>query len=185
MSGDTDNPRIWLNGEVYVAPVGSTAPTNVVTALAAAWDALGLLSEDGLTESIAEDSTDHYAWGGILVRTTRSKHKRTFVVTALEETATVMELWNPGSIMAGPTGGVTTTSVYVPSPDPRAFVFEAVDGTITKRIYIPRGEVTARGDVKYVENEMAMRELTITVYPDSTGLLYQEITDDPQADDGS
>lgn len=185
MSGDTDNPRIWLEGDIYVAPVGSAAPTNTSTALAAGWEPLGLLSEDGLTETIADDVTDHYSWGGILVRTTRSKHKRSFSVTVLEETAIVMGLWNPGSIMSGPTAGVTTTDVYVPGPDPRAFVFEVVDGDITKRIYVPRGEVTGRGDVVYSETQMAMRELTISVYPDSTGLLYKEITDDPQADDGS
>lgn len=186
MAGDVANPRIWVNADVYVAPVGTTAPTDVTTAWAAAWDALGLLSEDGMTETREEESTDHYAWGGILVRTTRSKHKRTFTVTALEDNPTVWGLVNPGSTAttsAGPTppAGVTTRQVYVPGPDPRAFGLELVDGDITKRRVIPRGEVVAVGDVTISDNEMAMYELTINVYPDGAGVLYIDITDDPQA----
>ena len=184
MAGDTDNPRIWQTGDVYVAAVGSTMPTDIASALNAAFDAVGLLGEDGLTEAREDEQQDHYAWGGILVRTTKSKHKRQFTFTCLEETAVVMGLWNPGSIMSV-SGGVTTTEVHVPSADPRAWVVEIVDGDYTKRIAIPRAEVTEWGDVTYSESEMAMRELTVTVYPDSSGVLFDEITDDPQADDGS
>jgi hypothetical protein len=166
---------------VYVAPVGSTAPTNITGAWDAAWDALGLLSEDGMTESRDQDSTDLYAWGGILVRTIRSKHKRTFTVTALEDNPVVWQLVNPGS-SANTTTGVTTRDVYVPTVDPRAFGFELVDGDITKRIVVPKGEVVEVGDVTYSDSEMNMKELTINVYPASDGLLYREITDDPQAE---
>lgn len=183
MAGNTDNPRIWVNGDVYVGAVGSTAPTNVATALAAAWQVLGLLSEDGLTESREEDSTDHFAWGGILVRTRRSKHKRTFKVAALEDNYTVFGLVNPGSSQPPVSGGVFTRSIYVPTADPRAFVFHNVDGSNIRRIYIPRGEVTEVGDIVSSDSEMTMRELTITVYPDSAGLLYKEFSNDVQDDD--
>lgn len=180
MAGDTDNPRIWVDGDVYTAIVGSSEPTNTTSPWAAAWDALGLLSEDGLTESREEDSTDHYAWGGILVRTRRSKHKRTFVVSALEDNPVVQDVINPGSTTLTQLG-ITTRTVKVPEPNERMFGIELVDGEIIKRIVIPRGEVTQVGDTVYVDSQMQMRELTITVYPDETGVLYKEITDDPQA----
>lgn len=180
MAGDTANPRIWLGADVYVAPVGSTAPVDVTAAWAAAWVALGLLSEDGMTESREDDTTDHYAWGGILVRTTRSKHKRTLQVTALEDNKTVWALLNPGS-SAATTTGLTTRTVKVPTPDPKAFGFELKDGTVTKRLIVPRGEVIEVGDASYSDSEMAMRELTINVYPSALGVLYTEITNDVQA----
>lgn len=180
MAGDVSNPRIWVNADVYVAPVGTTAPTDLTTAWAAGWEPLGLLSEDGLTESREEESTDHYAWGGILVRTTRSKHKRTFTVTALEDNAAVFGVVNPGSTAVTATG-VTTRTVKVPTPDVRAFGFEFLDGDIVKRRIIPRGEVVAVGDVTFLDNELAAYELTINVYP-VNGVLYTDLTDDPQAD---
>lgn len=188
MAGNVANPRIWVNAEVYTAPLGTTAPTDVVTAWAAAWLDLGLLSEDGMTESRTEDTTDHYAWGGVLVRTTRSKHKRTFTVTCLEDNAVLFDVLNPGSTdvnSAGgagqPPAGTVTRTVKVPTPDPRAFGFEMRDGAVTKRIIVPRGEIVAVGDSTASDASMHMKELTINVYPSSTGTLYTEITNDPQA----
>lgn len=180
MAGDIANPRIWLNADVYVAPTGTTGPTDTTTALNVAFEPLGLLGEDGMTESRDEDVTDHYAYGGILVRTTRSKHKRTVKVTALEDNPIVFDLKNPGSGTAT-AGGVTTRTVKVPTTNPKAFVLQLVDGDITKRRYIPTGEVVEVGDEAISDDEMAMVELTINVYPDASGVLYYEITDDPQA----
>lgn len=180
MSGDTENPRIWVNADAFVAPVGTVAPTNIVGAWDAAWEVLGLLSDDGMTESRNEDVTDHYAWGGVLVRTTRSKHKRTIKITALEDNPVVFGIVNPGS-EAATVGGVTTRTVKVPSADPRAFGLELVDGDITRRRIIPRGEVVTIGDIASSEAGMSMYELTINIYPDADGVLFLDITDDPQA----
>lgn len=180
MAGDVDAPRIWTGADVYVAPTGTTAPTDTTTALAAGWEALGLLSDDGASESRDEDSTDHYAWGGVLVRTTRSKHKRTIVVTALEDNDTVFKLVNPGSTSATATG-TTTRVVKVPTPDPRAFVFELVDGDVTLRRHIAKGEVVSVGDVTLAESDLTAFELTINVYPAADGTLYTDITDSTTA----
>jgi len=182
MAGDIDNPRIWLNADVYVADPGTAAPTGVADAWPAGWEPLGLLSQDGMTETREQEVTDHFAWGGILVRTTRSNHKRTIVVTALEDNPVVFGLVNPGS-ESETVGGITTRTVKVPGKDPRAFGLELRDGDITKRRIIPRGEVVTVGEVTRSEDEMEMWELTINVYPDADGVLYTDITDDPQADD--
>ena len=179
MAGDIDNPRIWAGADVYVAPVGTTAPTNIATPLNAAFEALGLLGEDGASESRDQDSTDHYAWGGILVRTTRSKHKRTLNVIALEDNLTVLGLVEPNSVTTD-NGTIATTVVSVPTdPDPRAFVLEVTDGDITKRRSIPKGEVTEVAEVKLSDSDMTAYELTITIYP-VDGVLYTDITDDTQ-----
>ena len=182
MAGDVANPRVWLLADVYVAPIGSTEPTNTTTALDAAWEALGLLSEDGMSESRDEDATDHYAYGGILVRQTRTRHKRSFKVTVLEDTPAVFDLVNPGST-ASTSGGITTRTVVVPTttPNPKAFLFELTDGDVILRRVIPRGEVTEVGEVAFTDNEMRAFELTITVYADDAGVLYTDITDDTQA----
>jgi hypothetical protein len=181
VAGDTANPRIWLGADVYVAPVGSTAPTNIVGALDAAWEPLGLLGEDGMTETRDEDITDHYAYGSVLVRSTRRRHKRTISVVALEDNPIVQSVKNPGST-ALTTSGVTTRTVKVPTTARKAFLLELVDGDITLRRIIPTGEVLEVGDQAISDNEMASVELTINVYPDSDGVLYLDITDDPQAE---
>lgn len=181
MAGDVANPRIWENADVYVAPLGTTAPADTTTALTTAFKALGLLSEsDNLVEHRDEDSTDHYAYGNILVRTKRSKHKRTFILTALEDNPTVWGLVNPGST-ATSTTGMTTRVTKVPVSNPQAFLIQVKDGGVTKRRMVKRGEVTAVDDVTFSDSDMQGYKLTITVYPDSSGVLYTDITDDPQA----
>jgi hypothetical protein len=179
MAGDIDNPRIWSGADVYVAPVGTTAPTNLSSSLNAAYKALGLLGEDGATENRDQDVTDHYAWGGILVRTTRSKHKRTITVIALEDNLTVLGLVEPNSVTTD-NGTIATTIVSVPSnPDPRSFVLQLSDGTVDKRRHIARGEVTEVAEITLADSEMTAYELTISIYPVDE-VLYTDITDDPQ-----
>jgi len=178
MAGDIENPRIWSGADVYVGATSTTAPTNIASPLDAGFKALGLLGEDGASETRDQDSTDHYAWGGILVRTTRSKYKRSITVTALEDNLVVLGLVEPGSVTSD-TGTVATTVVSTPSgSDPRSFVLVLTDGDVTKRRYIPRGEVTEVGDVSLSDSEMTGYELTITIYP-VNGVLYKDITDDP------
>lgn len=184
MPGDSDNVRIWLDADVAVADVGATAPTNVTDALAAGWDYVGLLSEDGMAEGREEERTDHYAWGGTLVRTTRSKHKRTIKVTALEDNPVVRSLVEPAATVAT-AGGVTTRTVKAPGPNPKAFVFETVDGTITRRRYVPRGEAFLDEEVAATETEPSKYVLTVNIYPDDDEVLYLDISDDPQWVEGS
>ena len=183
MAGDIANPRIWEGADAYVAPTGTTAPVDVTTAWAAPWEALGLLSEDGASETREADSTDHFAWGGILVRTTRSKHKRSMKVTALEDNAVVFSLVNPGSTASTDETGLTTRTVKVPTSDIKAFGLETRDGAITRRRIIPRAEIVEIGEIKLSDSDMTAFELTIMVYPDADGVLYVDLTDDEQAED--
>lgn len=180
MAGNTDNPRVWLNADVYAGPVGTTAPTDTTTALNVAFEALGLLSEDGASMSSDQDSTDMWAWGGILVRTIRSKNKKTFKVTALEDNPVVFGLVNPGSSAVTATG-TTTRTIKTPTANPQAFVIELTDGTVKKRIVIPKGEVSEVAEVTLSDTEMTAYELTISIYAASDGTQYLEITDDAQA----
>lgn len=181
MAGDVDNPRIWQNADIYVAAVGgATPPTDVSAALNANWEAIGLLAEDeGMTESRDEDTTDHYAWGGILVRTTRSKHKRQIRFTPLEDNDAVFALRNPGSTVSS-NDGLTTRTVKVPTANPRSFVIQTVDGDVTRRRYIARGEVIEVGDLETSDSKIEAGDLTITVYPDESGVLWVDYSNDLQ-----
>lgn len=184
---DTENARIWLGAQVLTAPLDTPIPTNLVTDWDDDFDDLGLLSQDGLTGSRSESSTDHFAYGNTLVRTTRRDHKRTFQVTALESNLTVLELVDPGSSV-DTVGGVTTRIVKTPQKNERMFAFELLDGDVMMRRIIPRGEVTAVGDQVVSDNAISMYPLTISVYPydfDADGIpqLFIEITDDPALDE--
>lgn len=179
MSGNVNNPRLWEGADLWTAPVATALPADLedVMSTVPAWSAVGLLSEDGASESRDEDSTDFYAWGGKLIRTKRSKHKRTITVTALEDNLVVFGLVNPGSA-AETTAGVNKRTVKIPKSDKRSFVLELHDGDITRRRHIPTGEITAVGEVTLSETDMQAFELTITIYPDTDDVLYVDYDND-------
>lgn len=165
MALDSSNVRVAVTGAVSVAPVGSTAPTDGDTALAAAFKDLGYVSEDGITETRDRTSTTTRAWQNAdIVRETVTEANLTFSLTLIETNADTVELYygaapdSDGSIVVVPslTGGR------------RAFVFDVVDGDEFIRIYVPQGEVTEVGDVVYSSGEPIGYEVTIRAYSDAT-----------------
>lgn len=175
MAGSAANAALWTNADVYIAPVGSTEPTDVTTAWAVAWEAVGLLDgEEGFTETREEESNDFYAWGGLLVKRTKSKHKRTIKFVALEDNDVVFDLINPGSTRTT-TLGVTTSTVKVPSGAEFAIAFETYDGDTKIRRICKRAEVQEVGEVKSSESGLTVYEVTVLLYPESNGTLYKDI----------
>ncbi len=177
MAGDSANVRVWLGADVYTAPLGTTAPTDVSTAWGAGWEALGLLSEDGLTITPQNDEAEYYEWSGGHIRTVRSRFRRSFGVTALEDNDVVFHLVNPGSTSATATG-ITTREIMTPEANIRMFGFELRDGDITKRIVVPRAEVVNTEPFTAGPSNMAMYALSITAYQ-VNNLFYRTISDDP------
>lgn len=176
--------HVFANGYAMVAALGAAVPTDVASAWPAAWAGMGVISEDGLTESRDESSDDYWGRGSLLLRTVRSKHKRTFKVSALEDNPVVKGLIDPNFFKTVTTGVATT---YIKNPtkvrDLRMFGFEDTDGISVYRVFVPNGEVVNVGDAQKTENGMLMRELTINVYPvtynANSDVLYVEITNDP------
>lgn len=180
MAGNVNAPRLWEGADLWTAPEETPFPeADLSTALPSPWAAVGLLSEDGASESRDEDSNDFYAWGGKLIRTQRSKHKRTIAVTCLEDNMTVFGLVNPGSTATtDTTTGVNKRSIKIPKSDPLSFVLELRDGDVIKRRHIPKGEVTSVGEVPLSESDLQAYELTITIYPDAEDVLYVDYDND-------
>lgn len=180
MAGDADNTAIWTGADVYIAPEDTAGPADVTAAWAVAWDAVGLLDgEDGITEAREGDSSEHYAWGGMLYRRTASKHKRTFKFVALEDNAVTFDLINPGSTRTTATG-VITSKIKAPVAGTRFAVgFEVRDGAKVKRRYAKHAEVIEVAEIKESETEPTVYEITVVVFPEADGTLYTVVEDDP------
>lgn len=181
MSGDALNTTLWQGADVYIAPEGTAGPTDTTAAWAVDWKAVGLLDgENGIEESRDGDTSEHYAWGGILFRRTSSKHKRSFKFVALEDNDTVYSLVNPGSPARTVTTGVRTGKVMAPKAGVRfAIGFETVDGDRIKRRFALSAEVTEVATIKESEKDPTVYEITVVLFPESDGTLYHTVETDP------
>lgn len=179
MAGNADNTAIWEGADVFIGDEGATGPTDLTTPWGVAWSAAGLLDgEAGFVQSRSEDSSEHYAWGGILFKRTRSKHKRTFKFTALEDNAVVFGLVNPGSVRTA-AAGVRTSAIKVPTSHRFAVGFETRDGSKVKRRYAGSAEVVEVADITESETDPTVFEITVVIFPEADGTLYHEIETDP------
>lgn len=73
-----------VGGCVFVAPLGSTLPTDATTALDPAFKSLGYISEDGLTNSPTKTYNKIKAFGGATVDMSLSEYSDVFTMTLIE-----------------------------------------------------------------------------------------------------
>lgn len=177
MARDVDAVYVGADGRGYVAPRGTTAPTSASATLNAAFKELGWLHEDGLVEAANADSAEIKAWDGTTVRKVMTSSEFTFQVKLLETNEHSLELYYSGSAVA--TDGGTGSKIDVKSPenDRRSFVFDVLDGNHVARVYIADGEVTERGDITYANGEPIAYDVTITAYPNSSGVSFIKFFD--------
>lgn len=173
MSGDPDKASIWGDADVYVGLPEAETPANVDTPFGLDFDLVGLLDGDaGFEENRSQDSSDFFAWGGLLVRTSRRNFKLTRKFVALEENAVTLGLIWPGSGQG---------ERRVPKVKRVKLGFETTDGEKVKRVITRRyAEISEVGTIKDSESELTKIEITVDIYPDADGVLF-----DVQPDDAS
>ncbi|MDG4801720.1 hypothetical protein [Micromonospora sp. WMMD980] len=176
MAGDPTKADLWGGADVYIADVGTVEPSDLITPWSVDWEPVGILDgEEGFTWERDEDSSEFYGWGGILIRKTRSKHKRTVKFTALEDNEVVFELANPGSTRST-TAGLVTAKIKVPQNRDFAIGFELRDGDKRIRRTVKRATADVDGEVKESETELTAYNFLVTLYPEGDGTLYTELS---------
>lgn len=167
MSGDPTKANLWTDADVYVSTNLSAAlPATANAPFGAEWSLVGLLDGDeGFPESREEDSEDKFAWGGILVRTSRQHFKLTKSFTALEDNDTTYSLIWPGS---------TATRIKVPRPAKVLLAFETREGEKVRRLITSLyAECSLDGDHGENETDLESATITATIFPTSDGFLFE------------
>lgn len=179
-TGNTANTSVWTGADVFYAPVGTAAPTDLSSDWAASWLALGLLSgDDGVAESRSQTTTMNYAWGQILYRRTLTQQQRTIVFTALEDNDNVYKLINPGSTATSATGVRTRTELVPVAGTYFALGVELRDGAKVRRKIWAKCEVDTIDTITASESKPESYKVTAIVYPAVDGTLAQIYETDP------
>lgn len=163
-----------VGGGIWFAPEGSTLPTDASTALDAAFESLGYVSDAGVTRSLAKENTVVNAWGGQTVAVLNAKKTETFKFRLIEA-----DNIDALGLAFGEATGALSTGITVKSTGAQGEAHSYVISTIMadnihQRIVIPSGVVTGVGDVVYVDNDVVGFDLTITAIADATGVTAYE-----------
>jgi hypothetical protein len=170
MALDSDNVRVAVTGAVYVAPTTAPAPTDSEGALDGAFEDLGYISADGISENLDRTTNQIRSWqDGALVREIVSEGTYSVSMTFIETNEAVLELYYGNTVSNG--------KIEI---DPRStggrhsFVIDVIDGNSVERIYIPTGEVTSLGERTLASGEAVGYQMTITAYADDTSVTVEK-----------
>lgn len=169
----TGRPNIA--GGVYVAPIGTTLPTDATTELDSAFVCLGYVSEDGLSNSNDLTMSDIKEWGGAIVYRSLTEMVDNFGLALIEsENAEVLKAVY-GSKNVSESGGAITVDVKSEDPEEKVWVFElALRGNKKKRIVVADGAVTSRDEITYNSEDAIAYGITVAAYPDANGSTHKE-----------
>jgi len=184
MAVDVDLIRAYTDGSVSVTDAGvtATAPIDASSPLDVKFKQVGAISDDGITESTSQDRTDVYIWqGATLVRRIPGQFTKTWKLAVAEVNSVTVAAHFPGSTVTQTAEGLSIVE-KPPTTDIRQWVLHGIDGTRAERIYVPKGEITERGDVVWSSGEITIREWTLSGYVDELGAVaYRFILDDALA----
>lgn len=173
---DSSEFSVGANGQVHVAPVGSTLPTTASAALAAAFVDLGFVTDDGFTVTDGRTIVNVMSLQSFYP-TRRIISERNF------EVKFSLQQWNEDTIAFAFGGGTFTGDVYTP-PDPseldeRALVITWQDGDNDFRFVLPKGLVTEDVETKVARTEVAVLPITFGVTPATGDDPWELIVEGP------
>jgi len=161
----TGKPRI--GGAVYRAPKGTPLPISVREALNPAFVSMGYISEDGVTNSNAIESSEQKAWGGDTVLTLQTGKTDTFQMKFLEtKNVNVLKTVYGQDNVSGNLETGLVIRANSQEPEAGAWIIDMIlRDNSAKRIVIPEGKITALGDIVYTDGEATGYDATITALP--------------------
>lgn len=177
MALDADQILVPGSGRVMVAPVGTTAPTDVSTAWAAGWKDLGYTTDDGVVLRPNLAVTDINAWQSFEpVRRVVTSRGLTVAFTLLQMTREALQIAFNGGTFTG-TDPITYTPGEAGNIFERALGVEATDGTKTVRLVVPRVDISDVGDIPFTKTGAANIPLTLAMLGTSGGAPFTIIAD--------
>lgn len=176
---------VGANGQVYAAPVGTTAPADMSASFSASWLNLGYVSEDGITFDPTMDLNSIMVYQSAFpIRRDVTTRSATLSFTLMQWSKTTIPFaWGGGAVATSGTGA-TEIHTYTPdalgtAPDYRAVAIAWSDGTKDYRLFIPKGIITDLGEFNLTREDAAGLPVTFEALGQSGVNPFYFYTDDP------
>ena len=165
-------------GAIFVAPKGTTLPTDATTSLANAFKLLGFTSDAGVQISESSSSNTIRAWEGrSTIYEVKTEYTESVSFMPIQCNADVAKLtWGDDHVTVDGTSGALTVEHHGGSLEPVVIAIETSprDG-IVKR-YTGEFQLSERGEQTMDGTQVDGRQLTFNAIPDSEGVTMVEFT---------
>lgn len=156
-------------GYIFVAPVGTTLPTDYSTALPTAYKCLGFISKDGYVETVDSDSEDLVDMNGDLMDSPQTSRVESAQLTLAEIKAMTLKLMY-GDENVTDKAGVITVKHNGNSNGTWAVVLDLLLKNNRKwRKVVPLFQCSELDDLTLAVGELAARALTAKYLTDGDG----------------
>ncbi|MBQ9027402.1 MAG: phage tail protein [Lachnospiraceae bacterium] len=176
----TGKPKV--GGAIFVAPKGTTLPTDATTALNPAFTCLGYCSEDGVTNSNSVESSTVKAWGGDVVLSMQTGKSDSFKFKLIEvlNLDVLKFVYGDDNVIGTDLATGITIKSNGSEAEEKALVVDMVmrDDNL-KRIVIPAGKLSSLGDIVYKASDLVGYDVTISAAPDSSDNTHYEYIQTP------
>lgn len=164
--------KFLSGGYFFLAPSGTTLPTDNTTPLDAAFLNMGFLGDDGVNFSDSSSTENAYDANGDSIATSQGEIEKTFTVTFREIKKDSLAVLY-GSANVTDADGKLTVHDKGPNDATYVGVFEIrlKDGRKWRRV-VPQCQPGELGDQTIVYSELVGRELTMAALLDSTSGSY-------------
>ena len=178
-------PDQSTTGAVFVAAVGTTAPTDAATALGGSWTDGGYVDENGISITVNRSTTPIRDWSKAAVRNILSEFGGSIAVNFLQvdefSAKRVFGSSNVSVTAATTTAGeLIKVSIGAELPPVEAWCFNMKDGDARIRVYIPNGQITDVTEMAYKPDQGHVIGGTLQCYDDGTGHSIYVFYDDGQ-----
>lgn len=162
-------PDLAVSGGVLVAPIGTTRPTSISGPIDEAYESVGYVSADGVTETSERSTEEIRAWGGQKIRTVQTEYGTSLSLTLIESRNATALRFVFGDDNVDVSGGEITVKRNEKTLPYVQLLVSMLDGDNSSHLDVGRAQVTEVGDVTYVDGEAISYELTISCDPDENG----------------
>ncbi len=165
-----------ITGSIFAAPLGTTLPTDATSELDAAFKGLGYVSDAGVVNGTAIESTKIKAWGGDTVLVIQTSKEDTYKFTLIEvKNVDVLKFVYGASNVTGDLAtGLTVKANSLETPEVSLVIDMILSDNTAKRTVIPSAKISALDDITYADNSVIGFGATLDCVPDSDGNTHTD-----------
>lgn len=163
-------------GAIYVAPKGTTLPTDATSDLNIAFKGLGYISDAGVVNGTGMQVQKVKAWGGATVLIIQTSKDDTYKFTLIEvKNVEVLKfVYGANNVSGTLESGLAVAVNDKETPEVAIVIDKILSDNTAMRTVIPAAKISAVDDITYADNAAVGFGTTVDCVPDTDGNTHYD-----------